>query len=896
MSCNRGNFLVSILILTFALTLGCSNSAFSQTANEYFELGKADLANNSLAAAHTDFQHALSLNPNHEGANFFYALTSILMIPGSSQFNRLLDRAGVSASGRNIFDWNADFARDAYGNIILPADTPTGGDLRAFAQSNLLPVIVQAINSLGKVGSSFVTNYNWAFETGTGAPSGLNTFTTYTNYWSTNEWVGYRLVIYGSEYDIISNTGNVLTLSRNLSVPSGNSEYKIVAPVEIDFGDALVIRGGLNLAKAAVLIFSAYDFNVDIDALVPLIDTPGFDIQTHVIQAYPQLLTLLPTNQMGEAKASVRESITQLSRAVDSIVGEGDPQGNDLLILNPADGAEFSMVLEEWKNALDGPVFIKELNTQVDLAQFFDHPKNLRDYLPAFSGTLIIRGSFPDPTFGGIFPAMSATELYRLLGTQVRDAVVQVSLTAPPSGAVSAETLGPAGDLVAGYSTVTVRSGSVPYGTAVFSVTRNGNVVSEVGVPASPPTRSARFFVDSRSSVSPVPGSGPVTISTGFAAVNPNQVGATLGLKLREGGGATLAQGSIRLARGEHVAKFLDQLAPDFVLPAGFVNNGLATLEITSDQPVSVLALRLTINQRNDLLLTSTPIADLGKAVPSGPVAFPQVVDGGGYQTTLILMNTSGEAQKGVVSFYGNSGTPLSVRMVSAGAADSRVSYSIQPAGYLRFVTDGSPAATNVGWAQLVPDNGHTAPVCAAVFGFTQGGILVTETGVPGVTGTTHARIYVDKSGGHDTGLAIANPGSSAIKVTATAYHLDGKTSAGAGPGTVNLVSLGHDARFAGQLISGLPSGFIGVLDLVSASPFTALTLRSLTNGRGDFLITTFPIADANQSPPAPVIFPQIANGGGYQTQIILLSTSGSTSTLTVGYFGNDGAPIPVGR
>jgi hypothetical protein len=344
------------------------------------------------------------------------------------------------------------------------------------------------------------------------------------------------------------------------------------------------------------------------------------------------------------------------------------------------------------------------------------------------------------------------------------------------------------------------------------------------------------------------------------------------------------------------VAKFLDQLAPDFVLPAGFVNNGLATLEITSDQPVSVLALRLTINQRNDLLLTSTPIADLGKAVPSGPVAFPQVADGGGYQTTLILMNTSSAAQNGVVSFYSNNGTPLSVRMVSAGSADSRVSYSIQPGGYLRFVTDGSPAATNVGWAQLVPNSGHTAPVCAAIFGFTQGGILVTETGVPGVTGTTHARIYVDLSGGHDTGLAIANPGSSAIKVTATAYYPDGRTNAGAGPGTVNLAPLGHDARFAGQFISGLWPGFVGVLDLVSSSPFTALTLRSLTNGRGDFLITTFPIADANQSPPAPVIFPQIADGGGYQTQIILLNTSGSASTLTVGYFGNDGAPIPVGR
>jgi hypothetical protein len=308
-----------------------------------------------------------------------------------------------------------------------------------------------------------------------------------------------------------------------------------------------------------------------------------------------------------------------------------------------------------------------------------------------------------------------------------------------------------------------------------------------------------------------------------------------------------------------------------------------------------VLALRLTINQRNDLLLTSTPIVDLSRAVPAGPAAFPQIADGGGYQTTLILMNTSSAIQNGVVNFYRNSGAPLSVKMVSAAAADSRAAYSIPAGGFLRLVTDASPTVTNVGWAQLV-GSGNTIPACAAVFGFTQRGILVTETGVPSVTPTKHAHIYVDKSRGHDTGLAIANPGSSTIRVTATAYELDGTTRAGAGPGNVDLAALGHDARFAGQFISWLPDGFVGVLDLVSQSPFTALTLRSLTNARGDFLITTFPIADVNQAPPGPLIFPQIASGGGYQTQIILLNTSGGATTMSVNYFGNNGAPIPVGR
>jgi hypothetical protein len=45
-----------------------------------------------------------------------------------------------------------------------------------------------------------------------------------------------------------------------------------------------------------------------------------------------------------------------------------------------------------------------------------------------------------------------------------------------------------------------------------------------------------------------------------------------------------------------------------------------------------------------------------------------------------------------------------------------------------------------------------------------------------------------------------------------------------------------------------------------------------------DYLITTFPVADVNQKAPFPIVFPQIADGGGYVTQFILLNTSGASS------------------
>jgi hypothetical protein len=469
-----------------------------------------------------------------------------------------------------------------------------------------------------------------------------------------------------------------------------------------------------------------------------------------------------------------------------------------------------------------------------------------------------------------------------------------ITLALPQGGACSAQTLGPTNDLKAGYAKVAISSGSTPYGIAVFAYSQNGYVVTEAGVPASPPTRFARFFVDYRANLST--GSGSINVSTGFAAVNLGTGPASVTLRLVGENGNTLAQGTMLLMQNEHIAKYLNQLEPGFVLPPGFISNGLGTLEIISDQPISVLALRLTINQRGELLLTTTPTADLGAAPPNGAAFFPQIAEGGGYQTTIILINTSNLYETGVVRFYDNSGNGLVIDLANSSTSSSQFPYSIPPGGLARLVTSGAPQDVKVGWAQLVPDSGSTLPMGAGIFGLTQRGVLVTESGVPATVPTTHARIYVDQSGGHDTGLAIVNPERSPIRIIATAFLSDGITPAGIGQGSIDLPASGHAAAFVWQMIAGLPDGYKGVLDISSTNPFGALTLRSLTNGRGDFLLTSFPIADANQSPAAPIIFPQIADGGGYQTEIILLSTSWAPSSATVTFLGNDGMPIRIGK
>jgi hypothetical protein len=277
---------------------------------------------------------------------------------------------------------------------------------------------------------------------------------------------------------------------------------------------------------------------------------------------------------------------------------------------------------------------------------------------------------------------------------------------------------------------------------------------------------------------------------------------------------------------------------------------------------------------------------------------FPQFADGGGYTTMVVLMNTNPSPtgiETGQLRFFQDDGTPQVLKQVG-GASGSTFSYSIPVGGAYIFQSDGSPSSVHTGGAQVVPDTGTMTPVGAGIFGYTPGTILVTQSGTPSATATTHARIYVDLSGGHDTGLALANPGGTPVSVRVSAFQLDGSTPAGTNSSLIQLAGNGHTAAFADQFISGLPSGFTGVLDISAPSPFVALTLRSLVNARNDFLLTTFPIADFTQAVIGPLVFPQVADGGGYQTQIILLNTSSTPSTVSINYSGNDGSPLQLSK
>jgi hypothetical protein len=514
-----------------------------------------------------------------------------------------------------------------------------------------------------------------------------------------------------------------------------------------------------------------------------------------------------------------------------------------------------------------------------------EHTATNVTYLPAigFSGDDSFNYTVSDGKGGQSTAAVSVTT--------VSNQDYTISMNVKSGGAVAAGKYGNDAAIHVGYAKLLVTSGITPYGTAVFSYKQNGVTISEVGVPASPPTTRARIFIDYRSDVLAIaarPGSGTVDINTGIGLVNCGSVTANITFTLRNVDGFAIATGHGTLAAGNQVAKFINQLsdvASDFGLPANFQ---FATLDIAGDQPLSVLALRITMNQRGEPLFTTTPVADLNQSATSSPIFFPQLADGGGFTTSFVLLNTSSNAERGTIQILDDNGRSFVVRRVGGSAASS-FEYSIPPGGAFHFQTDGSTASQKAGWARVIPSYLNSSPVGSGIFSYNPVNVLLTQSGVPAALSTTHARIYVDHTNNHNTGLAIANLLDVSALYSVQVFQNDGVTPISNIQG-FSLEAYGHTSQFANQLITGLPEDFTGILDISSSISFAALTLRSLENERGDFLMTTFPVADGARPAPSPVIFPQIATGGGYSTETILISPAGESKAV-VSFYDQTGAP-----
>src|SRR5262249_26464618 len=141
------------------------------------------------------------------------------------------------------------------------------------------------------------------------------------------------------------------------------------------------------------------------------------------------------------------------------------------------------------------------------------------------------------------------------------------------------------------------------------------------------------------------------------------------------------------------------------------------------------------------------------------------------------------------------------------------------------------------------------------------------------------------------SGLAIANTGTTPASVTLEVANLDGSPAGLSG--SVNLAASG---QFAGYLngitgLDALPPTFRGVLRISSSAQISVVGLRGRSNERSEYITTTLaPWNEALTPPASGLYFPQIADGDGYVTEVVLFSSQpGQVSTGIVRFFSQTG-------
>jgi hypothetical protein len=218
--------------------------------------------------------------------------------------------------------------------------------------------------------------------------------------------------------------------------------------------------------------------------------------------------------------------------------------------------------------------------------------------------------------------------------------------------------------------------------------------------------------------------------------------------------------------------------------------------------------------------------------------------------------------------------------------------FSFPNLGGLSRTTDGLGPLTS-GYGRIRPGPGSTTPSGVAIFGYKQGGILVSEMGVPDSPLISSGRTFAEVSAGGivNTGLAFVNPNSVGVRIT---FELRSNNGDIVRTGFKDLGPNEHSASFLTEdpYLSGF--GFQGAFSFTSTLPVAAIALRGFYNERtpsAEFLMSTLPVIDlAEGARTGTQVVPHFAAGGGFTTQILMVNPTGTPQTGTLAFRDEAGA------
>ncbi|SHL19802.1 hypothetical protein SAMN02745216_04793 [Desulfatibacillum alkenivorans DSM 16219] len=297
------NTIAGLFIILFILTAPyCAWAEASGDSQALTDEGRALFFNHGepeyskVLAAHEKFEAAVANDSANQEARLFLAgsrLAAFMLEQGSGAgFETLRDLMEAFGMHRNSEEdpgeapYSLSPGVQTEEGVILPRVTPGGEDVRVFLHGAFVETIDASLADLDAIDSSLVVELT---PDELGDPLGLG--------------------------------------------------------CEMDHGDVLAFKAGLNLMKSVLLIASAYNMDVDIRALVALSNAGIFQFQRDVIDAYQDFGELLPAGAvsadgkaiLARAKTSFLAGLNAAQEAHSFILAEYeggvDDQGDEFLFI-----------------------------------------------------------------------------------------------------------------------------------------------------------------------------------------------------------------------------------------------------------------------------------------------------------------------------------------------------------------------------------------------------------------------------------------------------------------------------------------------------------------------------------------------------------------------------------
>jgi len=344
--------LLVALLLTQSLAPG-------QTADQYVAQGRADLAAHDLMDANTNFAAALALVPNHATADVFYAATRLLALPNQPAGQAFLNRLGVAATNRSIYNWTALPPADTNGIPLAPTNL-SAAEISDFLLTNIMGQVIGAASNLA--------------------------------------W--------------ITDTNFTLTLTSNETTTVG---------VTVDYGDLLLLQAGLQAAQYAGYTIHSWNLDAQLTTLRSLLTNTNTTAQGFLAK-FPNLFTFETPTNLAAARLAFSNAVNLYLNA-SAFIRDRPTNVVRLFNYDPSmtnEEAEFRTTLSDLGRSLNGwTVLTYETNYNANLSNYFAGAHSPRSLFPRIEEDSIVAGTLPDPTFGGVVEGLASYEVDSALGRKI---------------------------------------------------------------------------------------------------------------------------------------------------------------------------------------------------------------------------------------------------------------------------------------------------------------------------------------------------------------------------------------------------------------------------------------------------------------------------------------------